>query len=223
MTTRLLLALTMILSVGCSNVIRSGLMNSNSILLPPSSERTLYLQARNTSENQQITLGGLGSRLATKGYRLVTDPEQAAYWVQTQVVYCHKAAQGAKPETVAKAGYGTGIGKGGTVLPTSTDAGRTAGMVPGMIAGMGGMPDINAMMAAAMRGGMPSAPPRDETIAYLCVADVQVTERDNSATTGMPKLYTMRSVAHVLQKKLDIEEATPIIQEKLTTGIAGPF
>lgn len=85
------------------------------------------------------------------------------------------------------------------------------------------MPDINAMMAAAMRGGMPSAPPRDETSTYLCVADVQVAERDKQAGTGTPKLYTMRSVAHVLQKKLNFEEATPIIQEKLTTGIAGPF
>jgi hypothetical protein len=33
----------------------------------------------------------------------------------------------------------------------------------------------------------------------------------------------MRTVAHVLQKKLNIEEATSIIQEKLNTGIAGMF
>jgi hypothetical protein len=33
----------------------------------------------------------------------------------------------------------------------------------------------------------------------------------------------MRSVAHVLQKELNIEEATPIIQEKLNIGIAGLF
>jgi hypothetical protein len=33
----------------------------------------------------------------------------------------------------------------------------------------------------------------------------------------------MRSVGHVLQKELNIEQATPIVREKLTTGIAGPF
>jgi len=30
-------------------------------------------------------------------------------------------------------------------------------------------------------------------------------------------------VAHVLQKELNIQEAMPIIQEKLNTGIAGLF
>jgi len=33
----------------------------------------------------------------------------------------------------------------------------------------------------------------------------------------------MRSVAHVIQKELNIAEATPIIQEKLNMGIAGLF
>jgi hypothetical protein len=38
-----------------------------------------------------------------------------------------------------------------------------------------------------------------------------------------PKLYEMRSVGHVLQKKLDIEEASPIVRDKLGTAIAGVF
>jgi len=44
-----------------------------------------------------------------------------------------------------------------------------------------------------------------------------------AASSGQPPVYTMRSVAHVLQKELNIEEATPIIQEKLNIGIAGLF
>jgi hypothetical protein len=42
------------------------------------------------------------------------------------------------------------------------------------------------------------------------------------ATTG-PKVQQMRMVGHVRQKDLDIPEATPIIQEKISTGIAGLF
>jgi len=42
------------------------------------------------------------------------------------------------------------------------------------------------------------------------------------ATTG-PKVQQMRMVGHVRQKDLDIPEATPIIQEKISTGIAGIF
>ena len=37
------------------------------------------------------------------------------------------------------------------------------------------------------------------------------------------KVYEMRSVGHVLQKKLDIEEASPIVRDKLSTAIAGVF
>ena len=33
---------------GCSNVVRSGLVNDRSILLPPSVARTIYIQIRNT-------------------------------------------------------------------------------------------------------------------------------------------------------------------------------
>ena len=40
------------MSTGCSNIIRAGLMNSNTIFLDPNTNRTVYLQLRNTSENQ---------------------------------------------------------------------------------------------------------------------------------------------------------------------------
>jgi hypothetical protein len=42
------------------------------------------------------------------------------------------------------------------------------------------------------------------------------------AATG-PKVQQMRMVGHVRQKDLDIPEATPIITDKITTGIAGLF
>jgi hypothetical protein len=35
--------------------------------------------------------------------------------------------------------------------------------------------------------------------------------------------YTVLSVAQVIQKELNIAEATPIIQEKLNMGITGLF
>lgn len=77
-------------------------------------------------------------------------------------------------------------------------------------------------------------PPEEEGITYLCVADVQITDRrlgkplgrpvGASATTGsVPKVQQMRMVGHTLQKDLDIQEATPIVQEKISTGIAGLF
>lgn len=222
--------------VGCSNLLRSGLMNSNSILLPPSAERSVYVQTRNTSENQSVSLTNLSSRLSGKGYQMVKDPDQAGYWLQAQIVYCHKAAAGLSAESIAKSGFGTGLGSGGASLAggVGNGGGDPAQMVRNMMSGAmgghmvgmgaGGMPDMNAMMAAAMRsGGYPgmAPPPEEGGVTYVCIADIRITERHGPA--GGPKVYEMRSVGHVLQKKLDIEEASPIVRDKLSTAIAGVF
>lgn len=222
--------------VGCSNVLRSGLMNSNSILLPPSGERAIHVQTRNTSENQSVALTSLSPRLSGKGYQIVTDPARAGYWLQAQIVYCHTAAPGLSAEAIAKSGFGTGLGSGGTSLagPVGGGGGDPAQMVRSMMAGAmggrmvgmgaGGMPDMNAIMAAAMRGGGHpgmTAPPEEEGVTYVCISDIRITERNGAS--GGPQVYEMRSVGHVLQKKLDIEEASPIVQDKLSTAIAGVF
>lgn len=225
------------LTTGCSNIVRSGLMNSNTVFLDPGMNRTAYLQLRNISENQQITLTDIQTKLTTKGYQVTKDPEQANYWIQAKVVYCHKAADGVTPESVAKASFGAGVSSGGTAMVSvnSTDGNDTGRMIPGS------MPNINAMMAqvAAMSGGRGGFPgmqmqpaPKEKGITYLCVADVQITDRKmgmplgqtmaGQATAG-PKVQQMRMVGHVRQKDLDVPEATPIIQDKISTGIAGLF
>ena len=227
------------LVTGCSNVLRSGLVNDTSILLPPSAARTIYVQIRNTSENQGATPSDIPTRLGAKGYQVVKDPLEATYWLQTQVVYCHKAGDGVKPETVAKGGFGAGIGSGGT--PLANAGGLDMDAMGGMFSGMGtggmnaqalrgmamgdsAMPDINAMMRMAMsgRGGYPgmAQPQQSEGITYLCVADVLVTEQGKNSP---PRIYKMRSVAHVLQKNLNIEEATPIVRDKFGASITGAF
>ena len=74
------------------------------------------MQVRNTSENQQVTPTDLAPRLSAKGYQVVADPQQAAYWLQTQVVYCHKPGDDVTPETIAKSGFVSGLGSGGAPL-----------------------------------------------------------------------------------------------------------
>lgn len=227
----------LVLSTGCSNIIRSGLMNSNTIFLDPNTNRTVHTQLRNASENQQVTLNELNAKLTAKGYQLLKDPEQANYWIQAKVIYCHKAAEGVTPESVAKAGAGAGISSGGRGMASSSD--MSGGGMGGGIMGMGGgMPDINAMMRQAMAGGggfpgmqMQQAP-KEDGVTYLCVTDVQITDRKLGKTIGQPvsgqatsspKVQQMRMVGHVRQKNIDIPEATPIIQDKVSTGIAGLF
>ena len=80
--TPLVFLLGWLMLTGCSNVVRSGLVNDRSILLPPSVARTIYIQIRNTSENQLVTPTAIPARLTTKGYQIVQDPSSAAYWLQ---------------------------------------------------------------------------------------------------------------------------------------------
>lgn len=233
------LTLACLVEIGCSNVIRSGLMNSNTIFLDPNTNRTIYTQLRNVSENQQVTLKEVNAKLTTKGYQLVQDPQQANYWIQAKVIYCHKAADGVTPESVAKAGPGTGISSGGTAMVSVKSIGEETAR------GIAGMPDMNTMMRQAMamsggRGGFGGMsgfsgmqpPPKEDGVTYLCIADVQITDRKTGKTIGQPaggqpsagsKVQQMRMVGHVRQKSLDIPEATPIVQEKIATGIAGLF
>lgn len=235
----------LILTTGCSNIIRSGLMNSNTVFLDPSMNRTAYLQLRNTSENQNVTLSAIQAKLTTKGYQLTKDPEQANYWIQAKVVYCHKAAEGVTPESVATANFGAGISSGGTAMVSTkvTSDDQIGRMMQGSRMGVGAMPmpDMNAMMAQVMamsggRGGFPGMQmqqaPKEDGVTYLCVTDVQITDRKMGKALGQPtagqattepKVQQMRMVGHVRQKDLDIPEATPIIQEKISTGIAGMF
>jgi hypothetical protein len=187
-----------VLATGCSNVIRSGLMNSNTIFLDPNTNRTVHLQLRNTSENQAVSLTELSTKLTAKSYQLVKDPEQANYWVQAKVIYCHQAAEGVTPESVAKASVGAGIGSGGTTMMAGGDMGEAMPGMAGMMR-MGAMPDVNALMAKAMamsggRSGFPGmqAPPK-EGVTYLCVADVQITDRRIS-------LFTRPSIAPLLSR-----------------------
>ncbi len=84
-----------------------------------------------------------------------------------------------------------------------------------------------------MEGAFPGMqpPPKEEGVTYLCVADVQITDRKIGKILGQPlagqgvadKVQQMRSVGHVRQKDLDIPEATPIIADKISTGISGLF
>ncbi len=78
----------------------------------------------------------------------------------------------------------------------------------------------------------PSTPKMPDDVNYACVADLQITKQGATASdppaaksgSGVqPGVYQTRLAADVHQKKLDEDEATPLLQQRLSAAVAGNF
>lgn len=59
---------------------------SETIWLEPASERTVFLQIKNTSDKDMSGLQGkIADAVKAKGYQVVTSPDKAYYWIQANV------------------------------------------------------------------------------------------------------------------------------------------
>jgi Enterobacterial TraT complement resistance protein len=201
--------------------------------LPPARGNTIYLETRNTSDNQAVTLQNLASQLTGKGYQVISDPAEARYILQANTVYCNTEKQMVTMETMVSGGYGGGMrGAISSFGGAIGSIGGTAGMVNPMI-GMGaaGVSAVTGAVGGAIDSisGLfgSNQPSSTEEITYACVTDLQIKERQDTAgdskDLGEPVVYQTRLVAGVHQKKLDINEATPLVREKLVNGVAGNF
>ncbi|BCA53027.1 putative Lipoprotein, TraT related [Nitrospira sp. KM1] len=222
---------------GCaSNIKDTDILASNSIILPPTSGKTIFLQNRNSSDNQAVSLNDLSSRLTAKGYQLSQDPNTAAYVMLTNIVYCNQTKLEVPVEDIVASGYGSGVGSsvmGG--LHSLTSMASMAGPQGAILGGAASMGLSAAEGIGSAVGNMfsgPSRPGANENINYACVVDVQITERVKTGgqpshpqpgTPSPPGVYQTRLAASVHQKKLDEEEATPLVQQRLSASVAGHF
>ena len=176
-----------LLSTGCAaNVRDTDLLASNSLMLPPSTARTVFLQNRNASDNQAVSLHDLRARLNLKGYEVVQDPQAAGYVVLTNIVYCNQTKVELPVEDLVAGGYGSGIG----------------GSIMSGLHGLTGVADLQITELARTGGTLPVSPP---------------------GTTPPAGVYQTRLAASVYQKKLDEQEATPLVQQRLSAAVAGHF
>lgn len=64
---------------------------SETIWLEPASERTVFLQIKNTSDKDMSGLQGkIADAVKAKGYQVVTSPDKAYYWIQANVLKADK-------------------------------------------------------------------------------------------------------------------------------------
>ncbi|UCQ29578.1 complement resistance protein TraT (plasmid) [Edwardsiella tarda] len=201
---------------------------SETIWLEPSSQKTVYLQVKNTSDKNMSGLSGLIARdIQTKGYTLVSNPDAAYYWIQANVLKADKMdlreAQGFLSQGYQGAAMGAALGAGITAY-NSGSAGATLGV--GLAAGLVGMA-ADAMV---------------EDVNYTMVTDVQIAERTKATVTtdnvaalrqgtsgakvqtsseqGNQHKYQTRIVSSANKVNLKFSEAQPVLEAQLAQSIA---
>jgi len=202
---------------------------SQTIWLEPSSEKTVYIQVRNTSDKDMSGLEALINRdLTAKGYKVSSSPDTAYYWVQANVLKADKMdlrqSQGFLSTGYEGAALGGALGAGITAY-NSSSAGATLGV--GLATGLIGMA-ADAMV---------------EDVNYTMVTDLQISERSKATVTtdnvavlkqgtsgakiqtsseeGNRQKYQTRVVSNANKVNLKFEEAKPELEAQLAKSIAG--
>lgn len=202
---------------------------SETVWLEPSSQKTVYLQVRNTSDKD---MSGLEARLAqdlrAKGYTVTASPDGAWFWIQANVLKAEKMdlrqAQGFLSSGYEGAAMGAALGSGITAY-NSTSGGAILGV--GLAAGLAGMA-ADAMV---------------EDVNFTMVTDLQISERSKATVTtdnvaalrqgssgvkvqtsseeGDRQKYQTRVVSNANKVNLKFEEAKPVLEAQLAKSVAG--
>lgn len=201
---------------------------SETIWLEPSSERTVYLQIKNTSDKDMSGLQAkVSDAVRAKGYQVVSSPDKAYYWIQANVLKADKMdlrdAQSWLSRGYEGAAAGAALGAGITAY-NSSSAGATLGV--GLAAGLVGMA-ADAMV---------------EDINYTMITDVQIAERTKAVVTtdnvaalrqgtsgakiqtsseqGNQHKYQTRIVSNANKVNLKFPEAQPVLEDQFAKSLA---
>jgi len=228
--------LSLPLTAYAGNIKDTDLITSTTFFLPPSTANTVFIQARNSSDNQEVSLTDLGARLTAKGYQIIQDPSVAHFIVLANIVYCNVTKPEMPVEHIVASGYGSGIGSsimGG--LHGLTGMASMAGPQGALVGtatemGLSAIEGVGSAIGSLFSG--PSTPKMPDDVNYACVADLQITVQGTAAMASpaakldsgtQPGVYQTRLAADVHQKKLDEVEATPLLQQRLSASVAGNF
>lgn len=202
---------------------------SQTVWLEPSSEKTVYIQIRNTSDKDMSDLQTLLAQdLRSKGYNVTSSPDSAYYWIQANVLKAEKMdlrqAQGMLSTGYEGAAAGAALGAGITAYN---------GASGGAILGVGLASGLAGMAADAMV----------EDVNFTMVTDLQISERSKAKVTtdnvaalrqgtsgvkvqtsseeGNRMKYQTRVVSNANKVNLKFEEAKPVLEAQLAKSVAG--
>ncbi|HSH49244.1 MAG TPA: complement resistance protein TraT [Halomonas sp.] len=193
----------------------------------PASEKVVYLQIRNTSDEQGITIEPkIRQAVESRGYTVTNDLDQAYYLLQTNILQVGETdLRGA--QTALAQGYGAGLT--GAVVGGAAFGGGSGRVGTALVGGLVGMA-ANAMV---------------KDVHFTMITDLQISERaaqgvviseNNRAalkqgTSGHRTVtshettdwhrYQTRIVSTANQVNLTFDKALPELEQGLSQSIAG--
>lgn len=206
---------------------------SETIFLEPTAARTVYLQLRNTSTEQEMVVEPkLRQALQNKGMVISNNPDTAHYWIQINIRSVGKMNL-RDTENALLSGYGAGAlgaaAAAGAVAYNSSSEGTAFGLA----------------LIGALAGAAADAMIEDTN--YTMITDIQIAERaadgvavitkENafltqgtsgakeqfSTSQGNRYKYQTRIVSNANQVNLDFNDAKPVLEAQLANALAGLF
>lgn len=205
---------------------------SDTIFLDPgnlSKNNKIYVRVTNTSDFQEIDFGeALKSKLSSMGYSVVSNPDEAGYTIQANLLYLGEEKKGLTADGMLAGGYGgaiAGAALGGRGWKGPL-AGATAGAMIGSVVGgvMGSLIHIDTYMGAV---DIQIKEPIGKQIKAVTETVAQQGSSTN-VTTKSEELtdkqeYRTRIVVTARQTNINRAEACTAIIDKLATQIASLF
>lgn len=212
---------------------------SDTIFLDPvePDRKIVYMNIRNTSDKTNFDISATVARaLEGRGYRITSDPKEAHYWLQVNILSVDKASPTAA-ESALRSGYGGSVSLGAAV---GTAAGAAIDGWAG--AGIGGLAGAAAFGIADTIAG---AAVKDVT--FMAITDVEIAERaedgviiredrqqdakqgvggarrQTSTKVSEVNKYRTRVVSTANKVNLLYEEAAPELTNGLARSISGLF
>lgn len=200
---------------------------SSTIFLDPvgGDKRTVFVQIRNTTDKQVAIADKISQALASKGYKVMNDPDAAHYWIQGNILKVEKSDLDEARSMLSRGYEGVAMG---AVIGSQFGGGSGSGA---------------AAITGALVGGIADA--LWEDILYMMVTDLQISERVKSGvvvtennkqtlvqgTSGAKtqtsteesdrKKYQTRIVSTANKVNLKFEEALPELEQGLVRSITG--
>jgi len=208
---------------------------TDSIFLEPvtTEKRTVLVEVRNSSDRPDLDIApAVRAAIAARGYRVVDEPKDAHFLLQTNVLQVGRTSRTAAEGSFAK-GFGSAVvgGAAGAGIGRAASD-QTEVIIAGAVAGVAASAVADAFV---------------QDVTYSIITDVQISERAGEgvmvtertrqdlaqgssgrrilSTTEVHdwKRYQTRIMSTANQVNLDFEDAAPELTAGLTRAIAGIF